>query len=60
MLGLRYVSCDRCGLVHADLDEPARCARCDGDDFTTVVADSGRDSLAADAAYFAGSMTDGG
>ncbi|MXR43268.1 hypothetical protein GRX01_18255 [Halobaculum sp. WSA2] len=58
MLGLRYFSCDRCGLVHSNLDEPARCARCDGDDFTPVVADRERDALGGDVAYFAGSMID--
>jgi len=57
VLGLRYFACDRCGLVHSDLDEPARCARCDGDDFTPVVAHPEQDALGADAAYFAGSMT---
>jgi len=59
VLGLRYFSCDGCGLVHSGLDRPTRCGRCDGGDFTSVVADRGGDALAADAAYFAGSMTDG-
>ncbi|MFC6787278.1 hypothetical protein ACFQFH_15825 [Halobaculum halobium] len=58
MLGIRYFSCDRCGLVHSDLDEPARCARCASDGFTPVTADRGRDESSADAAYFAGSMID--
>jgi hypothetical protein len=56
VLGVRYFSCDRCGLVHSDLGVPARCVRCDGDEFTPVATDHGSDALAADAAYFAGSM----
>ncbi|WP_435064632.1 hypothetical protein [Halobaculum sp. EA56] len=59
MRGLRYVSCDRCGLVHSDVDVPARCARCAGGDFTALVADRGADARAADAAYFADTMLDG-
>ena len=58
MLGLRYFSCDQCGLVHSNLGVPARCARCNGGDFTPVATDRERDALTADAAYFAGSMND--
>lgn len=58
MLGLRYVSCDRCGLVHADLEDPPCCARCDGAEFAPVGADSRGNGLAADGTYFAGSMID--
>ena len=56
VLGLRYCSCNQCGLVHSGLDVPARCARCGGDEFTPIATDRGRDARSGDAAYFAGSM----
>jgi ribosomal protein L37E len=28
VLGLRFFACDRCGVVHADPEEPVQCGRC--------------------------------
>ena len=38
MLGLRFFTCDRCGLVHADIDNPPRCGRCDHRQLTDITA----------------------
>ncbi len=49
MLGLRFFTCDRCGLVHADVDNPPRCGRCDHTRLTDITASTAAEPYFTDA-----------
>ncbi|WP_171006576.1 hypothetical protein [Halalkalirubrum salinum] len=49
MLGLQFFTCDRCGLVHADVDNPPRCGRCDHTRLTDITASTAAEPYFTDA-----------
>lgn len=49
MLGLRFFACDRCGIVHADVDNPPECGRCDYTQLTDITSSTAVEPYFTDA-----------